>query len=95
MSPEWQRRAMAIGLTFAFVFAVREFEPGIGRATGVPPVWITRASALAILVMCFRLADMIPDDEWRLPAPARPRAVHFILAALSAVLVVMSYGAAH
>lgn len=95
MSPEWQRRAVAIFLAVIFAAIIRKIEPRLARETGIDPVWITRITAIAILILCFKLADTIPDDEWRLPAPARPRAVHFILAMLGAALIVMSYGAAH
>jgi len=95
MSPEWQRRTVAIFLTVLSIAPIRKIEPILAEATGLNGVWITRVTAIAILILCFKLADMIPDDQWRFREPGRPRAAHLGFAALCAAIIVLSHGAAH
>lgn len=64
MSPEWQRRAVATFLTVLSIAPVRKIEPMLAAVSGLDGVWITRASAIAILIVCFKLTDMIPDRAW-------------------------------
>lgn len=96
MSPEWQRRAVAIFLTVLSIAPIREIEPYLAAATGLPGVWITRIVAIAILIWCFKLTDMIPSHEWHLEEHfPRLRAVHLVVAAISIALILISYAAAH
>ena len=83
-SPEWQRRLWSIFLTVVITACIRKVEPALARAYAVDPVWITRICAIAILCLCFRLADRIPNHEWpdHLRLPARPA-----IAALSAIAI--------
>jgi hypothetical protein len=95
MSPEWQRRAWAIFFTVIFAAIVRKIEPTLGRATGIDPVWITRVCAVAILIVCFKLADMIPDYEWRMRRIWLPRPVHGLIAVVGGLMLAALYGVAH
>lgn len=95
MSPEWQRRAVAIFLAVIFAAIIRKIEPRLARETGIDPVWITRICAIAILIACFKLTDMIPDDEWRFRSIWRPRLIHAVMLVVSATMLALFYGAAH
>jgi hypothetical protein len=82
MRAEWQRRLVAIFITTLYAGLSRLFEPAYAKL-GLNPVWITRFSAVAILLICFKLADRIPDSLWpHLELPSRPRfaAYAFLLA---------------
>jgi hypothetical protein len=95
MSPEWQRRAVAIALTVIFTAIARKIEPTLARATGLEGVWITRICAVAILIVCFKLTDMIPDYEWRMKRPWLPRPIHAMIAVVSGLMLAALYGAAY
>lgn len=95
LSPEWQRRAVATFLTVLSIAPIRKVEPILAAAIGIPGVWITRITAIAILILCFKLADKIPDDEWRYSMSWRPRMIHAVLALISAMMLAVLYGAAH
>lgn len=94
LSPEWQRRYVATFLTVLSIAPIRKIEPAIAQATGLDPVWITRATAIAILILCFKLADTIPDEQWRFKF-WRPRTVHVVMLSVSALMLALFYGAAH
>lgn len=95
MSPEWQRRAVATFLTVLSIAPIRKIEPALAAASGLPGVWITRITAIAILILCFKLTDMIPDSEWRYRSLWRPRLIHGVLLAISTLMLALFYGAAH
>lgn len=95
MSPEWQRRAVATFLTVLSIAPVRKIEPMLAAASGLPGVWITRLTAIAILILCFKLTDMIPDEQWRHSISWRPRMIHVVLLMISAMMLAVLYGAAH
>ena len=95
MSPEWQRRAVATFLTVLSIAPVRKIEPALALATSLPGVWITRIMAIAILILCFKLADMIPDEEWRHISLWRPRLIHVVLLMIGAMMLTLLYGVAH
>lgn len=95
MSPEWQRRAVAIFLTVLSIAPIRKIEPALAAATGWDGVWITRITAIAILVVCFKLADMIPDRQWRYSMSWRPSMIHAVLLIISGMMLALLYGVAH
>ena len=95
MSPEWQRRTVATFLTVLSIAPIRKIEPALAAASGLPGVWITRITAIAILILCFKLADKIPDEQWRYNMSWRPRLIHAVLAMISAMMLAVLYGAAH
>lgn len=63
MSAEWHRRILCIAYAAVFAALSRKLEGHYLRA-GLDPVWTTRILAIAILILCFRLSDMIPDSHW-------------------------------
>jgi small-conductance mechanosensitive channel len=63
MRAEWQRRMISIVMATTYAGLSRRMEP-IYATAGLDPVWITRIAAIAILIICFRLADRIPDPAW-------------------------------
>lgn len=95
MSPEWQRRTVVTFLTVLSTAPIRKVEPVLAAATGLPGVWITRITAIAILVLCFKLADMIPDRQWRYRGFWRPRMIHAVLLLISGMMLTLLYGVAH
>jgi len=95
MSPEWQRRTVVTFLTVLSIAPIRKIEPALAAASGLPGVWITRITAIAILILCFKLADMIPDEQWRYSMSWRPRLIHAVLAMISAMMLAVLYGVAH
>jgi hypothetical protein len=94
MRPEWQRRAVATFLTVLSIAPIRKIEPAIAQATGLDGVWTTRVIAIAILIMCFKLADTIPDEQWRFSI-WRPRAIHVVILAVGGLMLALFYGSAH
>jgi len=94
MNPEWQRRAVAIFLTVLSIAPVRKIEPILAAGSALPGVWITRIAAIAILILCFKLTDMIPDDEWRFKSIWRPRTIHGVMLMIMAIMLAMLYGVA-
>lgn len=95
MSPEWQRRTVVTFLTVLSIAPIRKVEPVLAAASGIPGAWITRITAIAILILCFKLADMIPDEQWRYSMSWRPRMIHAVLAMISAMMLAVLYGVAH
>lgn len=97
MSPEWQRRVSAIFFAVIFAAIIRKIEPRLAREVGIDKddaVWITRICAVAILTVCFKLTDTIPDEYWRFSI-WRPRAVHVAMVAVGTLMLALFYGAAH
>lgn len=63
MRAEWHRRLLSIAYTVALAACSRKIEPSYVKL-GLDPVWTTRIFAIAILILCFKLADKIPDESW-------------------------------
>lgn len=63
MPPEWYRRLLAIMITTLYAAISRKFEAYYVKI-GLDPVWITRITAVGVLILCFHLADKIPDANW-------------------------------
>lgn len=63
MRAEWHRRLLAIAYTAMLAGISRKLEPTYAKL-GLDPVWITRIFAIALLILCFKLADKIPDESW-------------------------------
>jgi len=94
--PEWQRRAVATFLTVLSIAPIRKIEPALAAATGLDGVWITRLTAIAILIVCFSLTDTIPDHAWWQPkAFWRPRMVHIVVLMVGTIMLTLLYGVAH
>lgn len=64
MRAEWLRRLVCVGTCATIAWSMRHVEPAFTRATGLKGVWITMPITLATLVLCFKLADQIPDSHW-------------------------------
>jgi hypothetical protein len=94
MSPEWQRRAVATFLTVLSIAPVRKIEPMLATVIGIDGVWITRVSAIAILIACFKLADMIPDHEWQWTL-RRPRPGAGMLVVATCIFLALLVTVAH
>lgn len=90
MRPEWQRRLLAISIASVYAGLSRVFESGYEKV-GLDPVWITRISAIATLLLCFKLTDMIPDHAWPRLAPY-PRLRRAALVALTALWLMALLG---
>lgn len=83
---EWQRRVVAIG--YAAVASCT-----LGAINGLP-LWIVVIFGLAILVFCFRLADMISDEAWPRWS-LKLRYVHGLYLLLAIGLLMLFGGRAH
>ena len=97
MRAETQRRIIAVGTAATFARLSRHVEPYYPKVTAIPPSWMTTIIALAILVLCFKLADMIPDSGW--PTHIRPVTVGQVAVAQIVLIWVAVFlglsGAAH
>lgn len=97
MRAEWQRRLLAITYAATFAGISRRWEKAY-EAIGLDPVWITRIIAIALLIICFKLADKIPDDSWprwELRMPLAYGLYIILLAIWLSVLLGLFMGGAH
>ncbi len=93
MRAEWHRRLLAIAYAAMFAAMSRKFEPAYIKM-GLEPQWITRILAIALLIICFKLADKIPDESWPNWQLRRPqfRIKHGIYLTIIAIWVAVLLG---
>lgn len=98
MNAQWKRRAVAITIAVMVARTSRKLEPDyLAKLPTANPEWITSALALAFLILCFRMADRIPDSQWDaltwLPRLERPKQTLATAVGAIAVLLAFSGGA--
>lgn len=97
MRAEWHRRLLSIAYTVTLAACSRKIEPTYVKL-GLDPVWTTRIFAIALLILCFKLTDKIPDESWpnwRLEFHVKHAMYLLIIAIWVAVVVGISGDRAH
>jgi hypothetical protein len=66
MSAEWKRRIIVLFFTATYAACARGMEAWLAKRLGLAPadmVHFTRAVAMGVFVVCFIVADSIPDAQ--------------------------------